>query len=414
MITIRDANNPLETCTIELSDLKDDGFLGLFEIENDTIKIWFLLDVISKEQSEKLFSTLYQNYVHTVKITSKQGNCITSFQTITVSPIEDVTITKADGSITKKPYPMVPNGLIMMKSQNWVEDILVDDLKEEVFRRAVFTFPYLPYWFNQSLEVGSPRTVQIGDGLSFTFSLEESKTIQRFSIQESRVLFSRVIVFASSDMSILDFYNLHRDILLLFRFCTGICLPKANIVFEPSEDEQVHHKCKFHYLFPFKGLAKEVNSNQYLRSKIKLSDLMNNPCTITRWFDCMNNYQHAMELMGEIFYSDEVVISDRVLKLLQVFDRLDKAYCYDNKKDGVPSLYSRLKSFVEKQNLSFHSITELENDKICHWLKEYRNSESHGDCNKDSLSFEQMEKIMHIMISTMLIDKVLCISEYRE
>ena len=410
MFTIRDTNNPLETCSIELSGLEDTRYPGLFEINDETIKIWFILDFIQKKQAEELYSELYQNYLHTVRISSKQGNYFTSFQTITVSPMEYVLVQETDGSVTKKPCPMVPNGLLLMKSQNWIEDALVDDLNECIFKRAVFTFPYLPYWFNQSLEVGKPKKTQINDSLSITFSLEESKAIQRFSIQESKVHFSRVIVEASSNLSVVEFYNLHRDILLLFRFCTGINLPKAFIVFELLEKEQPPHRFNFHYLFPFKGIIKDPNPNQYLKPYIRLSTLINNEQTISKWINCVRSYQHAMELLGEVFCSNEIVISDRVLKLLQVFDRLDKAFLYEDRKK-VPCLNTRLEEFVKQYHLSFTSITDLDEEKICTCLKDYRNSESHGDENKDTLSFEQMERIMHILIVTLIKDKVLGIPD---
>ena len=391
MFIFRDNNNPLETCRIELSEIRGSSFPGLYEIGKDTVKIWFLLNCISPEESDGLLSALSNRNLHVLKITTNQGNYLTCFQADTVSPIGEAIVKKADGSTRKKPYLMVPNGLLMMESQNWIEDKLVDSLDECVFNRAVFSFLYLPFWFNQSISINTPETIQVGDRFSISFYLEEYRSIHKFSLKEKKEHFSRVVIESTQNLSILEFYNIHRDLILLFRFCTGIKIPKAAIVFEVLNEGCAPHRFSFHYIFPSKDIEKEPNANQYVKQSLSLKDLMRNPNAVSSWIDCVRTYQHAMELMGEVFYSNEIATSDRVLKLLQVFDRLNKAYFFNNKKTGVPCLRSRLKSFIEKYNLSFSSITGLDEDKICDCLKEYRNSESHGDCNKDSLTFDQME-----------------------
>lgn len=405
MFTFRDSNNPFETCSIEITGLAGVILPGFFEIDAETLKTWVLLNCISKEQADKLYSFLWESGLHTLKITTNQGNWLTCFQTEIVSPMDEITINKADGTIMKKPYPIVPNGLLMMQSQNWIEDALIEDLSEEVFRHAIFSFSYLPYWFNKTLSTEVSKTVQVKDGLSLTFFLEKHNTIRRFSLQETKQHLSHVIIETDKEISVLDYYNLHRDLLLLFRFCTGLNLPKADIRFEAIVEGGIRKQYKFHYIFPLKGLTKEPNPNCYVKQIILLDELIRNPRIIARWIDCVRTYQHAMELLGEVFYSTDVIESDRVLKQIQVFDRLNKAFIYSNKSNCI-CLFSRLKLFIDNNGLSFGRITNLDNEQICKSLKDYRNSESHGDWKDKSLSFHQMEEIMHILLTTLIVNEL--------
>lgn len=408
MITIRDSNNPLELCSIEISKTNGFPYPGLFEVVGESIKIWFLLNCITPNQLDELCAVLFNTQLHTLKITTNQRNLITCFQACTLSPIDNAIITHKDGSVTKKPYVMVPNGLILMQSQNWIEDILLDDLNEQTFHRAVFTFPFLPYWFRKTLNPNTSETIDVESEYSITFRLEEVNTINKYELLEKKAFISKVIIESRQTCSVLAYYKLHHCFLLLFRFCSGLNIPKAYVSFEcgkVGDSTNPPHVFKFHYLYPLKGLTEEPNPNLNHKHNVPLKALIEKPSIISRWVSCVKKYEHAMDLLGEALYSSDVILSDRVLKLLQAFDRLNKGLVYSDQKKR-PSFKNRLNETIKKYGLSFDTITDLGVDDICECLKNYRNSESHGDCRGIELSFEQMESIMHIILIKMIIDKV--------
>lgn len=408
MMSIRDTNNPLEVCCIEISDASGISYPGLFEVVGEKIKIWFLLNAISIDQKYGLCEVLNLKQFHTLKITSNQGNYITCFQSSTTSPLEVANFVDRDGRITKRIVPLVPNGLLMMESENWVEDLLVENLNESCFKRAVFSFAFLPYWFRKSIEPNSTSTIKLANGFSLSFNLQEASNISKFELRRSQFFFSKVIINSDVDHSILDYYLLQRDLLLLFRFCTGLSIPKATVTFERYDNGYIRH-FKFHYVFPLDGLDKEPNANKYVKTIIPLNALINNPDAIQRWIDCVRKYEHAMMIMGEAFFSDTGIISDKVLQLIKVFDRLNKAYVYGDKKDI--KLHFRLNSYINKYKLCFKSITDLDNDQICEIIKNYRNSESHGDNTDVNLSFYDMKRIMEVILISLIRERILVIPE---
>ena len=389
---ITDKNNPLERCKLRIYEYSEEWFDGIVSYDSDKQEVttWIMYDNISKQILYSLCKFISKNFF-TIHIKTRQENILTCFVSRVITPIDTC--------------PMDLSGLIMIRSGHWIENYHIKGVSELFINEAEFSFPYTEYWFKKTLDECKGETIRINENLSLLFLLEE-KTIYR-TFEQKKETYKKATVRISSaiPMSIEELYELQEQLLLLFRYCSNLWLPKASINIidkvENSFNQYIEERPKertiftpFHYIYRLKGANELPEPNQIIDTNLSLEELIKNPYYINNWLDSFKSKIYPMRLIGDSLYSTHIELSERLLKLILAFEPLAKSVYTNYKKEKLTNwLIDAMTEFnIKIDDLFSDQITPPD---IAKKITHFRNCISHGDNYDNNTNLQPMETIMH-------------------